>query len=408
MFPGNSDVSTSVVIANSAETDLPVKPTEKHSIFFPNLDGLRFFSFLIVFLSHIFNTNREYIKDQTWYKVFKENWFMDGDLGVSFFFVLSGFLITYLLLKEKEYTGHINIKFFYVRRALRIWPLYFFSVFFGFVIFPLLKSYFGEVPNETSNPILSSLFLNNFDRIINGPPDSSVLSVLWSVAIEEQFYLVWPVLFILVPPRKYHYLFFAIVLLSIVFRAMNVNGGPLEIHTFGVISDMAIGGLGAYLCINSELFRSKMEDSHPLLNLVPYLAVILFIGFKFDIFSTPVLIVFKRIIITVFFIWIILEQNLCKRSYFKVSNLKVVSRLGKYTYGLYCLHNIACLVTLVILAKLGWDNYSWQLWLLQLPIALGLSIAMSYISYEYFEKWFLRLKDKFAYITQKGATVSGQ
>ncbi|MBK9660881.1 MAG: hypothetical protein IPO68_13465 [Chitinophagaceae bacterium] len=65
--------------------------SEKPKIFFPNLDGLRFFSFLIVFLSHIFNTDKEYIKNESWYQFFKGQLFMDGDLGVSFFFVLSGF-----------------------------------------------------------------------------------------------------------------------------------------------------------------------------------------------------------------------------------------------------------------------------------------------------------------------------
>jgi len=159
--------------------------SEKPKIFFPNLDGLRFFSFLIVFFSHIFNTKRDYIKEESWYQFFKGQVFMDGDLGVSFFFVLSGFLITYLLLKEKEYAGKIDVKSFYIRRALRIWPLYFFSVFFGFVLFPLIKTYFGEVPNETADPLLCSVFLNNFDRIINGMPDSSVLSVLWSVAMKN-------------------------------------------------------------------------------------------------------------------------------------------------------------------------------------------------------------------------------
>ena len=397
MMP-KSDVT--VVIAERHNDSIP---TEKHSIYFPNLDGLRFFSFFLVFLSHIFNTNRDYIKSESWYQIFKGTLFLNGDLGVSFFFVLSGFLITYLLLKEKEFTGRINVRFFYIRRALRIWPLYFFCVFFGFVLFPIIKIYFGEVPNETSDPVLSSLFLNNFDLIKNGLPDSSVLGVLWSVAIEEQFYLVWPLLFLVVPPRKYHYIFFAVILLSLIYRSINVNGGQIELHSLGVIADMAMGGLGAYLVINNSKFLQRIENSHPLLNLIPYFAAVIFLVFRYDIFVSPTLIVLKRVIITFFFIWIILEQNSCRRSYFKISQFKIPTLLGKYTYGLYCLHNIACLVTLVLLAKLGLDETSWQLWVFQLPISLALSILMSYISYEYFEKWFLKLKDKFSYITQKGA-----
>ena len=89
-----------------------LKMQEKRKIFFPNLDGLRFFSFLIVFFSHIFSTDKDYIKNESWYKFFKGRLFSDGDLGVSFFFVLSGFLITYLLLKEKEYTKRIDISSF--------------------------------------------------------------------------------------------------------------------------------------------------------------------------------------------------------------------------------------------------------------------------------------------------------
>jgi peptidoglycan/LPS O-acetylase OafA/YrhL len=371
----------------------------KQKIFFPNLDGLRFFSFLIVFFSHVFATDYDHIKTQGWYQFFKRKLFADGDLGVSFFFVLSGFLITYLLLKERELTKNINIRAFYIRRALRIWPLYYFSVIFGFVIFPLLKQYFGEAPNENADPLLCSLFLNNFDKIINGPPDSSVLAVLWSVAIEEQFYLVWPVLFWLVPARHYLYIFIFIIAISLIYRATHLQGF-IEVHSLGVISDMAIGGLGAYLSISSKKFLRIIENSNRFLNLIPYLAAVGFIFFKYQLFAEPVTIVFKRVIITFFFIWIILEQNFCKHSFFKISQLKTISKLGKYTYGLYCLHTIAGLIVIVVLTKLGLNKTTWQLWLIEMPASLLLSIGISYLSYTYFESWFLKLKDRFASIVK--------
>jgi peptidoglycan/LPS O-acetylase OafA/YrhL len=368
-------------------------------VFFPNLDGLRFFSFLLVFFSHIFATDYDYIKEESWYKFFKGRLFYDGDIGVSFFFVLSGFLITYLLLKEKEFTVSIHILSFYVRLALRIWPLYYFCVLFGFIAFPFFKSLFGQIPNETADPILCSVFLNNFDRAIHGPPDSSVLSVLWSVAIEEQFYLFWPVIFYLAKPRYYLFVFIAIILGSIIFRAVYMEK-QIELLTPGVISDMAIGGLGAYLSFSSKKFLKFLESSNRFLNIIPYLAAIIFILYKHDIFSTPFMIVIKRIIFSFFFIWIILEQNFCKRSLFKVSSLKTVTILGKYTYGLYCLHRIAILIVMVILQQTGLDKESWQLWLFQLPWALLLSIAISYFSYRYYESFFLKLKDKFAYVVK--------
>ena len=142
-------------------------------------------------------------------------------MGVSFFFVLSGFLITYLLIKEKQLTGKVHISSFYIRRTLRIWPLYYFCVLFGFIAFPVLKSAFGQVPNETADPFLCSIFLNNFNAIYNGPPDSSILSVLWSVAIEEQFYLLWPILFYLASPKQYKFIFLGVIIISIIYRRKN-------------------------------------------------------------------------------------------------------------------------------------------------------------------------------------------
>ncbi len=82
----------------------PTIPLKKEKIFFPNLDGLRFFSFFLVFLYHLPAAKNEAINNDVWYQFFKNRLFDHGDLGVSFFFVLSGFLITYLLIKEKELT----------------------------------------------------------------------------------------------------------------------------------------------------------------------------------------------------------------------------------------------------------------------------------------------------------------
>src|SRR5690606_19639921 len=120
--------------------------------------------------------------------------FKNGVLGVNFFFVLSGFLITYLLLVEKDRFKNINIGNFYVRRVLRIWPLFYFCVLFGFVAFPILKEALGEVPDEPARLPFYLAFLSNFDVVYNASPDASVLGILWSVSIEEQFYLVWPLI----------------------------------------------------------------------------------------------------------------------------------------------------------------------------------------------------------------------
>lgn len=374
---------------------------KKQKIFFPNLDGLRFFSFFLVFLAHSFNTDNSAIKEMSWYKLIKIRIFSDGDIGVSFFFVLSGFLISYLLLKEKEFTNKIDVKSFYMRRILRIWPLYYFVVIFGFLVFPLLKTYFGQVPNETANPILCSTFLNNFDRIYNGTPDASLIAILWSVAIEEQFYLVWPILFFITRIKYYKYIFIVVLILSTLFRVFYLHTIPIDIHTMGVITDMAIGGLGAYLIINNQWFINKIINLPKATIALLYILTLAYIIFKQEIFATSTMLILKRIIMASTFILIILEQNFSKKSLFKVGDWKIISRLGKYTYGLYCLHGIGILISVTLLSKLSLNHSSWQIWFLQLPISFILSLIISYISYRYFESWFLKLKVKFSHITKE-------
>ncbi|MFT5306585.1 MAG: peptidoglycan/LPS O-acetylase OafA/YrhL, partial [Chitinophagales bacterium] len=193
--------------------------SKKKRIYFENLDGLRFLCFLSVFFFHSFHTEYEAISGSAIYHFFKVDIFGNGNIGVNFFFVLSGFLITFLLIEEKKLNGQINLKKFWIRRMLRIWPLFYFCVLFGFYIFPILKTMFGQVPNETANIGYYLLFLNNFDFINNGIPDSSMLGLLWSVAIEEQFYLVWPIILFLLPIKRYWMAFVAIIGVSLVFRA---------------------------------------------------------------------------------------------------------------------------------------------------------------------------------------------
>lgn len=373
--------------------------SDRH-VFFDNLDGLRFISFFYVFLAHSFPTSDPVIYNSHWYRFFKGRIFFDGEPGVSFFFVLSGFLITYLLLQERSFTNKINLKLFYIRRILRIWPLYYFSVFFGFIIFPILKQAFGGTPNESANFFLSSTFLNNFDRILHGNPDSSILSVLWSVAIEEQFYLIWPLLFIIIPPKYYSFIFIFMIEISILYRITNTTG-HIDLNSLGVVSDMALGGLAAWLVKRNSKVNERIRNSHPSFNLIPYFLVVFYLLFKEELFISPILIVHRRIFLGSLFAWIILEQNYCQRSYFKISEFKIVSRLGKYTYGLYCLHTIALLITITLLTKLGLHSQSWHMWLLELPIALGLSVYLSYLSYHYFESYFLRLKKKFEVFKEK-------
>ena len=386
----------------------PVSP-KKTTVFFPNLDGLRFFSFLAVFLYHCylsFFSNLQ-VTAPGFYKTI-EFLFRNGYLGVNFFFVLSGFLITYLLLTEKRLNGTIHVGKFYVRRILRIWPLYYLCILIGFVLFPMIKQMTGESSMESANPVYYALFLANFDYMHTWPvkPDAILLSVLWSVAVEEQFYLTWPLMLKLIARKFYPYIFPFIILLTLVFRSFYTDSTEADhavryFHTFSLIGDMAVGGWLAYILSFDNRVHRFIVNMPALVIAGIYLFAILIVLFKNYLFPCGIPVVFERLVIAVFFGMIIAEQNFSRNSLFKMGNYKSVTKLGIYTYALYCLHLLGMYgtVKLIGVLKLSLEN-SWVASAAAV-VALLIAIVISYCSYHLFEKWFLRLKDKFAFIVKQ-------
>jgi peptidoglycan/LPS O-acetylase OafA/YrhL len=371
---------------------------EKSKVYFPNLDGIRFLCFLSVFLFHSFHTDYPYILESEVYGLVKRGIFGNGNLGVNFFFVLSGFLITYLLIKEKEATGTINIRNFYIRRILRIWPLFFLCVFFGFYIFPLLKSHFNQQPNETANIIYYLTFTNNFDFIKSGPPDASVLGALWSIAIEEQFYLVWPILLYIVPLRYYSYLFLSILFFTLFFRALNDSQIMHQYHTLSCIGDMAIGAWGAFI-VQSIKWKNYFININRIQIIVLYSLFVFIFFFRDDFFYSHYFVrIIERSLIAFVILFIILEQNYSKNSFFKLSSFKNISKLGVISYGLYCLHFIGILITTTIFSKLKLNTTIGNVLFFETSVALAITILISIISYRIIEKPFLKFKTKYVIV----------
>ena len=147
----------------------------------PQLDGIRGIAILLVIF------HNETVKYPFLYldRIFEHGW-----MGVDLFFVLSGFLITGILLNTRNSDGYFRN--FYARRCLRIWPLYYCSLLLMFVIIPLVYPAEGAAIFERSSPWWSfPLYLQNF--LVHVPENAKgLLGVTWSLAIEEQFYLVWP------------------------------------------------------------------------------------------------------------------------------------------------------------------------------------------------------------------------
>jgi peptidoglycan/LPS O-acetylase OafA/YrhL len=359
-------------------------------VHFAQLDGLRTAAFLGVFLFHCYYSAPPPLADNLAYRVLH---FLtgNGDLGVNFFFVLSGFLITYLLLAEERARGRIWIGAFYLRRILRIWPLYYLTFGFGYFAFPALVELAGGHIEESANPWLYLLFLGNFNSIANGDPASATLSVLWSIAVEEQFYLVWPLL--LVAFRKRRPALFGLVILgSLAFRAAYADQ-PLVLfyHTGSVFSDLAIGGLLGWYSFT----RGWKVNGHAGLGrwqiVVLYALGLSLILLREYFFATPPLRVLERLVYASFFAFVLFEQTFAAHSFYKAGRFTLLDKAGKYTYGLYCLHVPAMVFSVGVALLLGKHETEW--WVLGLTplITLGLSITLSLLSYHGFEKRFLQL-----------------
>ena len=315
-----------------------------------------------------------------------------GGLGVNFFFVLSGFLITYLILEEKEQTGRFSRWKFLVRRTLRIWPVYFIVMGIGFLLFPLIIEGYYTV----HNPVYYLFFLANFDEIYRGAQDPvNFLTAPWSVAVEEQFYLFWSLsLFPLLKMKNFKLEYFILFLSlgCLLFRWMNLeNERVIYFHTFSVCQDLLTGGFAGL-----SLFKERKWIT-TIINLSRWKIILIYvIGFGIVIAKNKLfhdeLLVIERLVLSLFFGFIILEQSLGKHSVLKVGSIKLFNYLGKISYGFYMYHLIVLFLVARFITLQGFTGY-YLIPVYFITSLAGIIIAAS-LSYHLIEVQFLKLKPK--------------
>jgi len=193
---------------------------------------------------------------------------------------------------------------------------------------------------------------------------------------------------------------------SLCFRAIYDVPIMHELHTLSCIGDMAIGGLGAWLILQSSSFKTRIQNLPKWLIVCFYVLFILVYLFRGDfLLSSFWLRVFERPLISIIIIAIILEQCFSKNSFYKMGSFRVPTRIGVITYGLYCLH-VFVISTVRAFEKItGLNTEVWQVVFLQTIISLVISIVIGFISYRFFETPFLRLKQKFSYSKRGAAKI---
>ncbi|SMC81355.1 acyltransferase family protein [Moheibacter sediminis] len=351
---------------------------------FHTFDALRFFACLKVFLSHL------PITSFAWFSYLKAG----GGIGVQFFFVLSGFLISYILLHEKTETGGVKLKRFFTRRILRIWPLFYLMIGFAFLT-PLILEYILKLPSSDEgyepNWVMSLLFLENYQMMLTDSfPNVSPLRVMWSLCIEEHFYIIWGLVFYFIRKRFVLPFITGSLLLGLIVRIIYTNLGIPALDVFSTIDLFAFGAIPAYLLVNRQaiIYNFNAKIGYPVKLLFAAFVLILvsvLSNMDYGVWMPTVL----GFAFSILLVLILPEENR-----FKISDQNIFSKLGVYTYGFYLYHTIVINLFVQIFRKINWELTNALPAFLFFCITLFCSLLCSKLSYDYFEKPFLRLKPK--------------
>jgi peptidoglycan/LPS O-acetylase OafA/YrhL len=383
--------------------------SETAKIHFSGLNALRFFAAYFVVLHH-----GETIRHKFGLPNFEGySFFQMGALAVSFFFVLSGFLITYLLLTEIERTETVNLRKFYWRRVLRIFPLYYLLVFIGLIAIPVLLSLINY-PNTQPYDTLTGgvLFLFFLSFVVNAAFGSHFLEPLWSIGVEEYFYIIWAPLF-----KKFKKHPLSIIAFVIGFKAILTlffYFFPSENWTFNLIKTaienlkfelMAIGGLGAYAVFKNHPKLEKAFFFTPIFQVL--MLSLLVIRFFFNNYcvdnQTIIGTIYRGIILTpvitgfadgFLFLWLLLNVSINPRAFFKLQN-PILNKLGEMSYGIYMYQMLVIFAIVLGFKKMMLKmDPSVSTAFFYVLVTIGV-IGISWLSKRYFEDRFLTLKKRF-------------
>lgn len=375
-------------------------PLKTANTYFPNLDALRALACLAVFVTHTFGylNNREHVSTvESW--IHKHLIQDAGSMGVSLFFVLSGYLITYLLLQEKESTGKIKLLYFYMKRILRIWPMFYVVLVAGFVVIPMISGSLSLEPIKEHLPWFIT-FTNNFDLLITdfSGINNNSLGVLWSVAVEEQFYLFWPLIIMFTNRKNFPFVASALILISAIYRhTHSTSVDHLSFCTFSVMGDLAVGGILAYFGYYSKTFRTFFSEMKSQWRVVAYVILGFIIANHSSLLTASHFAALGRIALTLCFAFIIADQCFSGHVRSGLSRIPGLNKMGVISYGFYCLHVFSIIIFQKLNAVLGYTKISTAIFYSEFVGAFILSFMVSFLSYRYFESKFLKLKPKFQY-----------
>jgi peptidoglycan/LPS O-acetylase OafA/YrhL len=351
----------------------------------PQLDSLRALAVFSVFIEHYIKIDDPVRAALPW-----------GTLGVRLFFVLSGFLITGILYRcraqidrgEGSLAGILRA--FFTRRFLRLMPVYYLYLASAVFLLPSVRPHLWAF----------ALYLQNFLFAAKPEVFSVLLAHFWTLAVEEQFYLTWPLIVLLVPRKRLPYVMAGIVVLGPLLRAVGLLGGltPHQIRMMmpAHFDTLGLGGLFAVLAAGSpaEMLWAKRLASAGLWLGLP-LSVVAFVAARLHFATVEILM--DEGATGLFFLWVVAGAAVGGGGVAgSVLNSRGLQFIGKISYGIYVYHfNVPGLVRERLAPRLGLtlSNHPWVNLLLFGSVAILIAAA----SWQFFEQPINRLKRRFDY-----------
>ena len=341
------------------------------------LDALRCFSILAVIWHHSGGDSYS-----------ANNILFAGHHGVTLFFVISGFLITSLLIREKRRSGAISLSSFYMRRALRIFPLYYAVLLVYCALVFILERHSEAGRAFIENLIYFATYTSNYFVVLGG--DRVIFYFAWSLAVEEQFYLIWPAIEKYL--EEYAAALTAVLLIILVMLTNSPAFKESDLLIVFLIKHLAIPiSLGVLLAhaLHSERVFNCLYSICTAVGMV-WLSIIL--PFAILYFSSIPDIIFYLSLVFLLCTLLLNEGHIIRN----FLSITAFTKIGTVSYGLYLFHMLALNAVRKILPSTEFFHslLAYQLTCFILASVLGYFIAS--LSYHYYEKPFLNLKKKWA------------
>ncbi len=350
----------------------------KQLTYMPKLDGLRAIAAIMVLIAHYLEDLKSSVS------------FSYGGNGVQIFFTISGFLITYILISQKNKLISISkmkqILIFMLKRALRLFPIYYLFITSLFI----LSKYSGLWLCKDGTGWYYFCYLQNYlFYILNF--QSNLLNHTWSLAVEEQFYLLWPFLIFFIPKKHELKLLIIVFMIGIIskfyFYYYYTGIGTTKGITLMHFDTLGIGSILAYVIYyQKKSLIIFLEKKSTVLFIILFSLTVVFTMFKLNEFLLSLFLAFMSVLL----VFMASSQKSFFLDY--LFNLKPLIYLGKISYGIYLYHKPVPFLCNALLNKLNLEFSENKIILFSFYASISILIAV--ISWYVIERFFIKMKDK--------------